>query len=63
MRTMPPFFLAPVASDVSNLADIMRNFGDVTGLAANIAKSTIAEIRCADVDLNTVLESFPAAIA
>jgi hypothetical protein len=37
-------FLAPVAQDVSNLAEILKNFGEVRGLVTNVAKSSIAPI-------------------
>jgi hypothetical protein len=56
-------FLTPVFSDVTNLVDTLQNSGDVTGLTTNVSKSLIDAIRCADEDLNTVLESFPTAIA
>jgi hypothetical protein len=56
-------FLTSSVSDMSNLADILQNFGDVMGLATNVAKSSIASIRCINVDLNFVLENFPDTLA
>jgi hypothetical protein len=43
------------------LANILQNFGEVSGLATNVAKSSIAPIRCSDIDLASVLTNFPAA--
>ena len=56
-------FLAPTACDVSNLAALLQNFGEVTGLVTNVAKSSVAAIRCADIDLDTILAIFPASTA
>jgi hypothetical protein len=34
---------------------IMEAFGDATGLRINMAKSTVALIRCAGIDMDEVL--------
>lgn len=56
-------FLAPTEHDMTNLASILQNFGEVTGMFTNVSKSSIAPIRCSDIDLTPVLANFPAAIA
>ena len=55
-------FLKPEAQDINNLAALLQNFGMVTGLLANIEKSSVAPIRCEDIDLTTTLLNFPAAL-
>jgi hypothetical protein len=54
-------FVTPTEHDVSALANILRNFGEVSGMVTNVAKSSIAPIRCFDIDLTPALSSFPAA--
>jgi hypothetical protein len=53
-------FLAPSAHDVAGLASILQHFGEVTGLVTNVAKSSIAPIQCAGINLEEVLANFPA---
>jgi hypothetical protein len=53
-------FLSPTAHDVAGLASILQSFGEVTGLVTNVAKSSIAPIQCADINLKDVLANFPA---
>jgi hypothetical protein len=36
----------------------MQRFGDATGLRINVGKSTIAPIRCSQVNLDEVLQNF-----
>jgi hypothetical protein len=55
-------FLVPNERDVTNLASILQNFGMVTGMVTNVGKSSIAPIRCSDIDLTSVLANFPADI-
>ena len=55
-------FIAPSVQDISCLANILQGFGEVTGMVTNVAKSSIAPIRCSDVDLTAVLANFSAAI-
>jgi exonuclease III len=52
-------FTNPKQEDISCIVDILRAFGEATGLRINMQKSTIALIRCADIDVETVLQSFP----
>jgi hypothetical protein len=52
-------FTNPAKDDIACIMDIMNAFGEATGLKINMQKSTIAPIRCADVDLDTVLQDFP----
>ena len=56
-------FLAPTAHDISNLASMLQNFGEATGLVTNFAKSSISPIRCEDIDLAAIMDNFLAAIA
>ena len=56
-------FLQPSAHDVNNLAALLHNFGEVTGLMTNVEKSSVTPIRCADIDLNGILTNFPAALS
>jgi hypothetical protein len=44
------------------LATLLQNFGEVTGLKTNVAKSSVAAIRCDDLDLHSILADFPAAL-
>jgi hypothetical protein len=53
-------FLKPDAIDVANLRDILQSFSETTGLVTNAGKSSVAPIRCAEVELATVLADFPA---
>ena len=41
----------------------LQNFGEVTGLNTNVGKSSVAPIRCNDIDLAATLLDFPAAVA
>ena len=38
---------------------IMRSFGDATGLRINLEKSSVAAIQCQNIDLDNVLAAFP----
>uniref|UniRef100_J3L168 Reverse transcriptase domain-containing protein n=1 Tax=Oryza brachyantha TaxID=4533 RepID=J3L168_ORYBR len=51
-------FLNPTKEDTGNLFQLLQNFGDVTGLWVNLAKSSVVPIRCANIDLTRVLDSF-----
>jgi hypothetical protein len=51
-------FLNPIKEDVDTFMNIMKRFGEATGLRININKSTVAPIRCAEIDLQPVLQSF-----
>jgi hypothetical protein len=56
-------FLTPTAHDLSGLANLLQQFGEVTGLVTNVMKSSIAPIQCADIDLHDLLNNFPATTA
>jgi hypothetical protein len=56
-------FVAPIKSDIRNLAAILHDFGKVTGLCTNFLKSSVAPIRCGEIDLDDVLQDIPAARA
>jgi hypothetical protein len=56
-------FVAPIKSDVQNLAAILENFGEVAGLCTNFLKSSVVPIRCGNISLDEVLEGIPATCA
>jgi hypothetical protein len=41
------------------LASILHYFGEVTGLCINFLKSSVAPIRCGNIDLDDILEGIP----
>jgi hypothetical protein len=51
-------FLNPVKANVDMLRGIMDRFRDVTGLKINVSKSTVAPIRCSQVNLDEILQNF-----
>ena len=53
-------FMAPIKEEITNLAHILTSFGDVTGLCTNMQKTSVVPIRCGAVDLDDVLQAFPA---
>jgi mannosylglycoprotein endo-beta-mannosidase len=46
-------FCNPIKSDITGIMQIMKAFGDTTGLQINMAKSSVALIRCAVIDMMT----------
>ena len=46
--------------DVQFLASSLTAFGEVTGLVTNCAKSMVAPIRCENINLDDILQAFPA---
>lgn len=56
-------FTNPKREDVSCIMQIMQAFGDATGLRINMAKSTVALIRCTGLDKDEVLMDFSGARA
>lgn len=52
-------FTNPKQEGIACIMEIMNAFGEATGLKINMQKSTIAPIRCAAIDLDTVLQAFP----
>jgi hypothetical protein len=53
-------FMVPNKDDINYLSSILQQFGDVTGLVTNCIKSHVAAIRCENIDLDHVLQAFPA---
>ena len=51
-------FINPVKEELEMVIQIMRSFGDATGLRINLEKSSVAAIRCHDIDLENVLTAF-----
>jgi hypothetical protein len=51
-------FMNPIKEDISCIMQLMRAFGDATGLNINMKKSSIATIRCAGIDMDEVLSDF-----
>ena len=51
-------FLNPYKEDVELTLQILQHFGEATGLKVNVAKSSVAVIRCADLNLDDVLSCF-----
>lgn len=49
--------------DIDNLSDILRLFGDVTGLATNFTKSSVVPIRCKGINLSSLLQNLSVARA
>jgi mannosylglycoprotein endo-beta-mannosidase len=49
-------FVAPIKHDIQNLALILESFGVVTGLCTNFSKSSVVPIRCANINLDEILE-------
>jgi hypothetical protein len=52
-------FVAPIKQDIQNLATILHNFGEVTGLCTNFLKSSVVPIKCGNIDLDDILEDIP----
>jgi hypothetical protein len=48
-------FVNPTKADADMVMQIMDHFGRATGLRINTQKSTVAPIRCSQVDLSQVL--------
>jgi hypothetical protein len=53
-------FMAPIKEDIDALSRILHGFGQVTGLIANVQKSSVVPIRCSEIDLDSILHGFPA---
>ena len=53
-------FVTPNKDDINFLSSTLENFGNVTGLVTNCAKSQVAPIHCEHVDLDDILQAFPA---
>nr|CCI55298.1 PH01B001G05.21 [Phyllostachys edulis] len=53
-------FINPSASEIHITSQILSNFGMVSGLHTNFLKSKVLPISCDHLDLNSVLQDFPA---
>ena len=53
-------FIKPIKEDVHYFSSVLDAFGEVTGLVTNCNKSLVAPIRCAGLDLEDILQHFPA---
>lgn len=53
-------FVAPFKEDIQQLTSILAGFGEVTGFTTNLEKSSVVPISCSGIDLDAVLECFPA---
>ena len=56
-------FIKPTKKDIDNLAQILIEFGNTTGLHTNINKTTVTPISCASIDLDHLLQALPMARA
>lgn len=52
--------MALIREDIQRPTAILHGFGEVTSLVTNLEKILVAPIRCTDIDLDMVLENFPA---
>jgi hypothetical protein len=52
-------FVAPFKEDFEVLAHILDGFSEVTGLVTNVHKSIDVPIRCANIDLDYIMQSLP----
>ena len=51
-------FTNPVKEDIACIMRTMKAFGEATGLNINMAKSSVATIRCADLNMDKILCDF-----
>ena len=51
-------FLNPRKEEVDITLEILEHFGAATGLRVNLAKSSVAAIRCTEINLQTILSNF-----
>ena len=56
-------FLRPVASDISVTMDILKIFGEASGLNTNLQKSSVLPIRCGDLESTTIQNFLPCSLA
>ena len=52
-------FIKPAGRDINNLALILKNFGEVTGLTTNLLKTSVTPISCEGMNLDDILAGFP----
>lgn len=51
-------FANPKRQEIDTLLELLRLFGDSTGLHVSLPKSSVVPIRCDDIDLALVMENF-----
>lgn len=51
-------FVNPIRNNINNLFNILKYFGEATGLQVNLFKSSVMPIKCAELNLPEVLENF-----
>jgi hypothetical protein len=56
-----PIFMNPSHSDLVALQSLLDIFGQASGLKTNILKFEIFPIACSGIDLNQIIDEFPAA--
>lgn len=53
-------FIQPDQRELSALKDILTTFGEVTGMRINMDKTEVYPINCENMDLENIMQSFPA---
>lgn len=56
-------FANPIKEEVDTLLNLLKSFGDATGLKLNQAKSSVIPINCEELPLSEVLQEFGGQIA
>jgi len=56
-------FVKPTNRDVTNLKNLLSQFGETTGLRTNLQKTSVTPIACDTIDLDNVLAGLPVARA
>lgn len=51
-------FMNPNKQEMDVMLDILKNFGEATGLKINLAKSTATPICCDEINITEVLQNF-----
>lgn len=52
-------FLTPVVTDLTTIKEILQLFGEASGPHSNLAKSSIAPIRCSEHHLQLIADILP----
>jgi hypothetical protein len=52
-------FIKPTHKDITNMAHILRNFGEASGLSTNLEKTQLVLISCQNIDLDNLLSNPP----
>jgi hypothetical protein len=56
-------FMAPRKHDMEMPSRILKDFREVTGLLTNVQKSMVVPIRCSEINLEEILNVFPALLS